>query len=356
MRDSDTISQQFSKIEADFIAQTQKPHIGVMCLRTPIELIEALDAIPVRIKSEPVIEPDGSFGIRNDACSFCRSIPDSLKLDRYKNLSAIIGGACCDQMRRLMDTLSANLSIPVLLFGAPRTWGTDEQYFSGEMQRAFNQLSEILGKDINKGHLRILITERSALRQKVKDLRDTDSLPTRLLRQISSSPLPAADIISFLENISIEKPDNQSVRLALLGSIPSGKELDIIEDMGAMVVADLTCLGDRAFRLMETMDDDPLRALYLHYIENNLCPHRRPYDKLIEYTKVMIALRKVDGVIYRSVKYCHPFGLSAQRFRKELDLPFLELDDDLTLQAIGSFRTRIGAFLETLEARLRRAR
>ena len=49
------------------------------------------------------------------------------------------------------------------------------------------------------------------------------------------------------------------------------------------------------------------------------------------------------------MKYCHPFGLAATRFRNALNVPFLQIDDDLTLQASASFRTRIGAFVEMLE-------
>lgn len=139
----------------------------------------------------------------------------------------------------------------------------------------------------------------------------------------------------------------------LFGSIPSGKEIALIDEIGGYVAADLTCLGDRVFEVKENLSNDPLEFLYEHYIEQNNCPHRRPYTPLIEYSIKQIKDRQIDGVIYRSVKYCHPFGLTAKRFKEELGIPFLQLDDDLTLQATGSFRTRIGAFVEMLEAQKR---
>ncbi len=141
----------------------------------------------------------------------------------------------------------------------------------------------------------------------------------------------------------------------LFGSIPSGKELDIIEELGGWVVADGTCLGDRVVSPFAEQEgikggvSDPMRFLYRYYIEGNNCPLRRPYTSLIEYVKNLITERRAEGIIYRSVKYCHPFGLSVARFRSELNVPFLQIDDDLTLQATTSFRTRIGAFIEMLE-------
>lgn len=354
-RDPGDTLNRFKEIESGFLAKSEKPRVGVICLRVPLELIESCGAVPVRITSESGLESSGSFGIRNDACSFCHSVPDLLHLDRFKNLVAIIGGACCDQMRRLMDTLHSNLSIPVILFGAPRTFGTDEDYFMGEMTRALRKLEKAVGSCLDEVLLPGIIAERDLLRVKIREMRDSGSLPTQLLRQIASSPLPAGVMTDFLANkLSTDLQPTSSVRLALIGSIPSGKELSIIEEVGGKVVADLTCLGDRAFRPVVEYFDNPFRTLYYHYIENNLCPHRRPYERLIDYAREMIALRKVEGIVFRYLKYCHPFGLSALRFRKKLNLPFLELDDDLTLQATGSFRTRIGAFVESIEARMRK--
>ncbi len=354
IKDVELLHKRFDELETGYLAGTDKPRVGVMCLRVPVELVEACGAIPLRISSDTGIEPNGSFGLRNDACSFCRSIPGLLNLDRYKNLSAIIGGACCDQMRRTMDILHMNLSIPIILYGAPRTWGTNENYFIGEMKRAFDELQNATDSHLREDSLPELISHRNRLRERMKTVRDEGLFPARLLRCIAASPMSAAMITDFLESNPQTEQNNKRNRLALVGSIPSGKELDIIEETGGYVVADLTCLGDRVFRLMDKKYDNPIRTLYHHYIENNLCPHRRPYDKLIEYASEIIKSRKVEGIVYRYVKYCHPFGLSAQRFRSELNLPFLELDDDLTLQATGSFRTRIGAFIEMLEARARR--
>ena len=53
------------------------------------------------------------------------------------------------------------------------------------------------------------------------------------------------------------------------------------------------------------------------------------------------------------MKYCHPYGLAATRIKSMLKMPFLRIDEDLDSQAEGNLRTRIGAFLEMLEAKKR---
>ncbi len=346
---------QLDKLESVYLLTTKKLLIGYLCMRVPVELIEAYDCVPVRIISRPVTQTDGIQFIRNDACSFCRSVPSILTLEPYNRLSAIIAGQCCDQMRRLMDTLDQTLPISTILYGAPRTWNSDRSYFREEMETAFQRLGEITGTILDLDKLQLLIAQRQQLRPKVISMRESGQLNGKLLHRIAASPLPTENLLNFLNQSHIKDSSSTAIRIMLFGSIPSGKEFDIIEEMGGTVVADATCLGDRAFTPPEQQMgikggvSNPMEFLYHYYVEENICPHRRPYTKLIDYVKTMIVQRSIDGVIYRSVKHCHPFGLAANRFKTELNVPFLQLDDDLTLQASSSFRTRIGAFMEMLE-------
>jgi len=343
--------EEFVQLELDYLSRATKLLVGFLCLRVPIELIEVCGAVPIRIVSSSGIQPEGYSSIRTDACSFCRSVPLILNTKPYNRLKAIIAGTCCDQMRRLTETLDNILDVPVILFGAPRTWNSDKSYFMTEMQSAFDRLGEVTGTSLNEDELNQFIEQRQRLRKQVMLMRDTEALPTNLLHRIAASPLPADQIIAFIEKLEPVMQSDNKIRLMLLGSIPSGKELSVIEEMGGQVVADATCLGDRAFIMPKSRNSDPIEFLYRHYVEDNLCPHRRPYHPLIEYVRELIEQRRVNGIIYRSVKFCHPYGLAAFRFKSELNMPFLQLDDDLTLQAVSSFRTRIGAFIEMLEAK-----
>ena len=119
----------FHRLEEEYLSKMadEKPRVGYLCLRTPVELIEALSAVPLRLVPQSGFDIHEYGGMRPDGCSFCRMLPSFLKTPRYSGLSAIIGGACCDQMRRVFDTLIRNMNLPVILFGAPRNWRISQE-------------------------------------------------------------------------------------------------------------------------------------------------------------------------------------------------------------------------------------
>ena len=348
----ENIMTAFMDLEKSYLSEisSNKPKIGYLCMRTPVEIIEAMGGVPVRIVPRPGFDTNHFSTVRPDGCSFCRMIPSILKTEYYDGLSAIIAGSCCDQMRRVMDTLLRDLDIPVILFGAPRTWGSDKDYFLGQMTGAFNILAEFLNTLITVEKVSDSIKSRNNLRKLVIELRRLKKLPTMLLHKLAASPLPPGDIINFLNKIDYSK-DNNSIDILLAGSITNSWELDELEHAGANIIADVTCLGDRVFHETVVEIGDPFESLYDTYVEQNLCPHRRPMTPLIDYMRNLALEREAQGIIYLTLKYCHPWGLNAVRMKSELGLPFLHVDDDLSSPAKGNFRTRIGAFIEMLKVR-----
>ncbi len=345
------IIPRFDRLEEEFLAQEkEKPRVGYLCLRVPPEILEAAGAIPLRIVS-PESNQSTSAAVRTDACSFCRSVSAGFENGSFRDLDAVIGGACCDQMRRLLDTLARETDKPVILFPAPRTWNADRDYFAGEMRAAFRRISDLTGHQPDSEELFERIRARNQLKKRILDLRRKERLSGKLLHSIAASPLPPERILSFLEQIEDRRMPDASLRLLLLGSIPGGWEIDLVEESGARIVSDATCLGDRACEETAAETGDPWMNLYDTYVEKNNCPHRRPVTPLFDYVKTLIRKRPVDGIIFRSVKYCHPWGLLGERMKKEFSSPILRIDDDLSSPAMSGFRTRIGAFIEMLEAR-----
>jgi benzoyl-CoA reductase/2-hydroxyglutaryl-CoA dehydratase subunit BcrC/BadD/HgdB len=357
IRADSSTGTEFDEIEARYRASSAgiRPRVGYICLRVPPEYIEACGADAVRIAPRPGYDPSAFTPIRPDGCSFCRSVPAILETEHYKGLDAIIAGACCDQMRRLMDTLKDLLDVPVILYGAPRTWNADPDYFRGEMVRAFEKVSEVTAHSPTESEISKRIRVHNDLKETVMRLRRVDRLPTVLLQDIARSILPPEEILSFLKSFTTRAPMKVDIRLMLTGSIPGVWELEIIESNGSRVVADATCLGDRVFHRQTQEGGDPVQQLYLTYVEDNLCPHRRPLTPAIDYIRELMAERRVEGVVHRSVKYCHPWGLLSERMKRELQAPVLIVDDDLTSPAVENFRTRTGAFIEMLKMKSRRS-
>ncbi|MBL7191715.1 2-hydroxyacyl-CoA dehydratase [bacterium] len=309
-----------------------------------------MGAVPVRIVPRRGFIQTDTHHLRSDACSFCRSLPSILNLPFYQNLTALIHGACCDQMRRMTETLANISKVPVFLYGAPRTYGADSLYFLNEMRSAFEKTAAELSITIDESLLPARIKVRNRLKERVFELRTAGLLSTALLHQIAASLLPPEKLIEFLDNLESDNTGSTKVPVMLAGSIPGVWELKVMEESGAHIKADATCMGDRVFQHRVDENIDPWTALYQSYIEDNDCPHRRPMNRLIRYMQELAGEREVQGVIYRSLKFCHPWGLSAERMRKELNLPFLRIDDDLSSPAVETFRTRVGAFVEMLNS------
>jgi len=345
------LTEKFAIVENAYLSgeAASQSKVGYLCIRTPVEAIEALGAVPLRITPREGFGNGSHYGIKPDGCSFCRAIPALLKMDYYTGLKAIIGGACCDQMRRIMDTMAGSMNIPVILYGSPRIFDDGNEFYFREMEGAFLQLRQILGTDLQEDKLRERIAVRNNLRKQIQDLRKAGKLPTGLLHRIASSGFPEERIGEFLRENCLSA-DNHRVKLLLAGSIPGYWELGEIEASGAMVAADATCLGDRFFRNEVDERMEPLRSLYKYYVEDNICPHRRPQDKLLIYMKELAAERQIRGIVYLTLKYCHPWGLSHIRIKQEMGYPLVRIDDDLSSPAVGSFKTRVGAFVEMIKA------
>ncbi|MFH1862258.1 MAG: 2-hydroxyacyl-CoA dehydratase family protein, partial [bacterium] len=331
-----------------------KPLVAYLCLRVPVETIEACGAIPLRIAplnhtAEATFSP-----VRTDGCSFCRQVPAIMRAEPFHRAAAVIAGSCCDQMRRITETLHTELGVPVFLFGAPRTWGSDPEYFILEMTVALEQISRITGHLPSEAELRFHIRERNRLRRLVTDLRRARKLNTALLHAIAKTPLPPGEVCCFLNDFQERKPLEAQLNLLLAGSIPGVWELEFIEENGCRITADATCLGDRVFHRLVPESGDPLKQLYFSIVEENDCPHRRPVQPLLDTIAALAAERNVDGIIYCTLKYCHPWGLLVERMKDEFDLPLLWVDDDFASPAVSAFRTRVGAFREMLQMRRRR--
>jgi benzoyl-CoA reductase/2-hydroxyglutaryl-CoA dehydratase subunit BcrC/BadD/HgdB len=71
-----------------------------------------------------------------------------------------------------------------------------------------------------------------------------------------------------------------------------------------------------------------------------------------DFVRDMIKEFKVDGVIGERLMFCDQWGIEQFMITKDMKedaIPFLPLDREYILSGIGQMRTRVQAFLETIE-------
>jgi len=142
-------------------------------------------------------------------------------------------------------------------------------------------------------------------------------------------------------------------RILLSGSVISDTALmAFIEDSGASIVADDTCLGYRLVKDAFPEGRDPLENLAGYYLGRTPCATRADFPTRKRYILETIEQFKTDAVIFVHQKFCDPH-LSDHPFLKkvldEKDIPSLQLEVEGE-QFNSQMQTRIEIFFEILKA------
>jgi len=342
---------------------------GYFCLYTPVEVIEACGAAPVRIMDNGghAHETQGSRFIRSDSCSFCKASLGALQ--HGDSLSCIVSGTSCDQMRRLHEITGDKLHIPTYLFCSPRTYGNESaaRLFHREILWVIDEITQVTGKSFSEEILRERVAAWNELRRFLRSIHDARRAPLppvtgREMFDLADTAyylgpdrfLPHAPEIEKLIFRRRQQYAAQPLRIMLAGSILSSGDrmaLELIEQDGAAVVSDIMCTGVRWFINPLPMRDDPLRGVCDYYHTAMICPHRRPNDPLFDFARSQIGDWNVQGIICRTLKFCHPWTFEVKTFNTLFSVPVLHLDTDYSLSGIGQVRTRIQAFLEMIGAK-----
>ena len=164
------------------------------------------------------------------------------------------------------------------------------------------------------------------------------------------------------EELKTRVPDekkNYRAKVVVVGSEMDDPDFTkLIEESGALVVADRYCFGSLPGReeIMLTDDHNVLEQIVLHYMRTCQCPRYMSQDKVRgrkEYVRDLVNKYHADGVIYEQIKFCEYWGyeraLASHIMTNEFGIPSVTVDRQYTASASGQLRTRVQAFVESLE-------
>ena len=164
-----------------------------------------------------------------------------------------------------------------------------------------------------------------------------------------------------LEEIKTREPEDREyrARIAVVGSeVDDSGFIKLIEETGAYVCADRFCFGSLPGRMEIELNDeeDALTQVCRHYVYNGHCPRMFNMEKVYgrkAYVNDIAKEYKADGIIYQQIKFCDYWGYErASAFhimREEYGYPVLSIDRPYVAGNSGQIRTRIQAFVESLE-------
>ena len=298
--------------------------IGYVCKYTPVEVLDAMGADPVRM--EPVVTDfdEADARMHPNVCSYAKAV---LEDAAYKNYDGIVLTTCCDSIRRLYDTLKDEYPEKfIYLVDVPRVVNDyTAELYARQILKMAEAYSAFSGRKLSEKELLEFV-----------------------LRGREAAALREAPV------------QKDAVRIGLIGARCNSAILNLLDDLNVKLVFNLTCVGmKRSFEIPdsavpEDLSDaehpDGFMKAYAYAVLNQI-PCMRMVKAANREKYVEGFADEIDGLIYHTVKFCDVYSYEYSFLHITGKFSILKVETDITAQCEGQIRTRIEAFVESLKGR-----
>jgi bzd-type benzoyl-CoA reductase N subunit len=345
--------------------------VGFFCAHAPEELLWAAGVLPVRLRgtgSESTAYGDQYLGSFN--CSFVRHTLSRVMKGELTFLDGLLVTNSCDHVRRLFDVFTAKEVVPFNHYLDVPHLNSEESFarLTAQLRSLQAKLESFFGVAISDEALsdaielynrtRVLLGRASALRGE-NPPRATGSEVLALSVASASVPKDRFNRLAEQRLAELERRDPEPAStgprlLVIGGALDDPGFLELIESMGASVVADQLCWGSKSFADLTDQEIDPIDAIARRILEHMPCPRMLDqYPRRLENLIEAVKRYRVDGIICERLKFCDMWGGEIEMLRRSLKqqagTPLLVLERDyVAAGSAGQLRTRVQAFLETL--------
>ncbi len=293
--------------------------IGYVCKYTPVELLKAMGADPVRIDPQVSEFTEADTLMHPNTCSYAKSVLEEMKIHDYEG---IVLTTCCDSIRRLYDTLCQLYPDKFFyLLDIPRKMkGLAGELYTKQLLAMVEAYGEFTGEPL----------EQAAVLKELKEI---------LKRQQAEAYLKKA-------------PTAQgALRIGIMGARCPMSIRELLLRNGAQIAFDLTCTGmERSEQMKGRIPRDTTLVTMQTYGEALL--NQVPCSRMVNASgreQFLEGFRdSLDGIVYHTVKFCDSYSYEYTDLHNTTTVPVLKVETDLTRQCEGQIRTRIEAFLESL--------
>ena len=347
--------------------------IGCFAMHIPEELIHAAGMLPVIAwrGNEPVSL--GHSHITPYNCGLTRSFIDDVVNERLGFLDGVVVHRMCLQAQGLPFVLEQivklpyfeYLSMPPLYKGAPI-----HDFLVEEIERFEKGLEAYSGKkimveDINRSietynRNRQLLSDIYEIRRQklgvVKSREMVGIVQSSMLMPKEENNTLLEDVIGELQQRNIEENANKKLRVITYGCLcqrPQFELLDLIEDLGMVIVDDDVFVGSKYFANPVEISDNPIEALANHYLKRTPpCPTKGDIEMdWTDYIIEMVEKNDAKGVITLMVKYCPPHMCYYPDIRNKLaerGISEILIEVEHEIISFGQIKTRLQSFVEIL--------
>lgn len=355
--------------------------IGYTCFHVPEAILNVGNCFSVRLRAPKTGSLDiATYYMSNYTCEFARALVERGIEGGYQFLDAMIGVDACSMMNRAMEHFEIlkvnekpNFFVTHCDIPYKVTDYTLESYVKQMRLHVLDQLTEKYGVDTSEEAIRKAVAEHNEVCSIISEMSEMRKEENPIITgyefhviDLVTYVCPKALILPYLRETLAElkkrKPDKKNpfrARVAIVGSEIDDPSLTaLIEGCGALVVSDRYCFGSTPGREVIELNDeeDALTQLCRHVMEVSECARYISDEKVHQRRETADRLAKefkADGIIYEQMKYCDYWGferaLASHIMHDEYGWPVLSVDRLYNNGNSGQLRTRVQAFVESLE-------
>ncbi len=362
--------------------ETEHSYIGSYCIMIPDEIIYALGYLPLRLCAGHQIPAYiGEEMIPRDACPVVKASVGfhSMKvLPIYNQCEIAIMPMTCEGKRKSAEVLSQFLPIvPV-----PVVMSKDNASFEKSVKTMLALIKTLeyqTGKKLSNKKLKEACLAINRAQKYAYLLQEKLNAPNPQVKGSEvmfamnsfcyTTPQKWADATKqFLEIINEREknpkiPRRQKPRVFIAGSpisFPNFKVPLMIEELGAQLVGDESCLSGRLMYDPVVPSDystvGVIRALTARYIAACTCPVFDDIEDRLCSLKTKLVNSKAEGIIYHVLRGCVPFDFelaAMEEFAEKENIPLLRVETDFSNEDVEQIKIRFEAFIEMIDQRRR---
>lgn len=357
--------------------------LGYTCYHMPEVLLNLEGCFSVRLRAPRTGSMEvATYYMSNATCEYARALLERGLEGGYKFLDAMAGVDVCECMNRSMENMELlGVSDPDKKgffwcnLDSPCSDNEDcvEHLREQLSRKILKPLRENYGIDTSDQAIRDAVDRHNEICRLITEIGNYRKLdnPTitgyefhvlTLATYVCPKDLVAEKLRETLEELKTREPDqkkNFRAKVVVVGSEIDDPELiSLIEDSGALVVADRFCYGSFPGRqeIVLTDDEDALTQVCRNYLQTTLCVRHSAQHKVqkrLDFAAQLAEDYHADGIIYEQIKFCtywsYERALASHIMHNEYNIPTLSIDRPYMSRTSGQLRTRVQAFVESIE-------
>ena len=353
-----TLERLLDDVDNELVRKAQEDGrkcIGNICFQTPEVLMDLPGTFTIRLRAPR----SGSM----DMATYALVAPDGCTMINR----------CVENMELLGTMPKENFYYQYLEVPMKDDDNGLNLYVSECRKKILQPLHDTFGIDISDGALRTAVENYNKVCRVINEIGDyrKEDNPRitgyefhliTMASHVCPKDLLLPILEETLEELKTREPDEKPpyrARVAVVGSeIDDIDMIKLIEESGALVVADRYCYGSLPGRMEIPLNDeeDVLTQICRHYMTSSQCPRQMNYKKVQsrkDYIAKIAKEYKADGIIFEQMKFCDPWAYERVTgsfdLREKFNYPVLTIDRPYTVGISGQLRTRVQAFVESVE-------